>query len=249
MGLVHPFVAYVVCMAAGVVLVSRVDLPPAAHLGGARRAVRHEIAEGMRWLWAHAPVRTLALTITAFNITFGATMAVYVLYARDRLGVGEVGFGLFLSAVAVGGLVGSTIYARLERRFDLGTLMRAGLIIETLTHLALALTRSPVLACAVMFVFGVHAAVWGTTSTTVRQRAVPSRLLGRVGSVYMLGSAGAIAIGSLVGGGLADVGGVTAPFWFAFVGSAVVTAVMWRMFPLIAHAAVVGPEEVPLPHP
>ncbi|HMJ75761.1 MAG TPA: hypothetical protein VK507_07300, partial [Iamia sp.] len=95
----------------------------------------------------------------------------------------------------------------------------------------------------VMFLFGVHASVWGTTSTTVRQRAVPSRLLGRVGSVYMLGSLGAIAVGTVIGGALADVGGVTAPFWFAFAGSAVVTVVMWRMFPLIAHAAEVGPDE------
>lgn len=242
-GLVHPFVAYVVCMTAGVVLVSRVRMPAGAHIGGERRAVRHEIAEGMRWLWAHAPVRTLALTITAFNITFGAAMAVYVLYARERLGIGDVGFGLLLSTTAVGGIVGAGLYGRLERRFDLGTLMRVGLLVETTTHLALALLRSAWLVGVVMFAFGIHASVWGTTSTTVRQRAVPSRLLGRVGSVYLLGSAGAIAIGTVIGGVLAEVGGLTAPFWFAFLGSAVVTVAMWRMFPLIAHVAEVEPTE------
>jgi MFS family permease len=71
----------------------------------------------------------------------------------------------------------------------------------------------------------------------VRQRAVPSRLLGRVNSVYLLGSIGAIAIGTLLGGALAQRWGVTAPFWFAFIGSAVITVVMWRTFLLIAHAA------------
>ena len=99
------------------------------------------------------------------------------------------------------------------------------------------MTRSPIVAGLVMFVFGVHAAVWGSTSLTVRQRAVPSRLLGRVNSVYLLGSIGAIAIGTLLGGALAQRWGVTAPFWFTFVGSAVITVVMWRTFLLIAHAA------------
>ena len=99
------------------------------------------------------------------------------------------------------------------------------------------MTRSAIVAGLVMFVFGVHAAVWGSTSLTVRQRAVPSRLLGRVTRVYRLGSLGAIALGTLVGGALAQRWGVTAPLWFAFVGSAVITIVMWRTFLLIAHAA------------
>ena len=103
-------------------------------------------------------------------------------------------------------------------------------MIETFTYLALALLRSPILAAAVMFTFGVHAAVWGSTSMTVRQRAVPGHLLGRVNSVYMLGSVGAIAVGTLVGGALAERWGVTAPLWFTFIGSAVITAMMWRTF-------------------
>lgn len=236
LGRVHPFTAYVVFMAAGVVMVTRVRLPDGSERRE-RRSVRHEVAEGMRWLWDHPPVRTLALTITAFNITFGAAIAVNVLYSKERLGVGDVGFGLLLSASAVGGVVGAGVYGRLEARFPLGTLMQAGLVVETLTHLSLALLRSAWLAGAVWFAFGAHAAVWGTTSSTVRQRAVPRRLQGRVGSVYQLGSLGALAIGSVLGGVLADLGGITAPFWFAFAGSAVLLVVLWRQLPLIAHAA------------
>ena len=58
-----------------------------------------------------------------------------------------------------------------DRRISLGNIMRVGLIIETLTHLALAATSSPYVAMPVFFVFGAHAFVWGTTSITVRQRA------------------------------------------------------------------------------
>ena len=69
-----------------------------------------------------------------------------------------------------------------------------------------------------MTLFGIHAVVWGTTSTTVRQRAVPSAYLGRVTSVYMLLNVGGAAIGSILGGLIAQRLGISAPFWFAFSG-------------------------------
>jgi MFS family permease len=243
-GMAVPFGVNALCFLLAAVLISRIS-HQVVEREGAPRAMRHEVAEGLRWLWAHAPVRTLALTITAFNVTFGAAMAVYVLYATERLGLDEFGYGVLMTATAVGGLVGSATYRWLEQRYSLATLMRIGLVIETLTHLGLALTREPVLAAAIMVVFGVHAVVWGTTSTTVRQRAVPSRLLGRVTSVYLLGGVGGLALGSLLGGVIAQRWGVVAPYWFGFVGSALLTLVMWRSFLHIAHAAEVGPEDEP----
>ena len=42
-----------------------------------------------------------------------------------------VGFGLLTTATAVGGVIGTVSYARLERRFSLADIMRVGLLIET----------------------------------------------------------------------------------------------------------------------
>ena len=103
----------------------------------------------------------------------------------------------------------------------------------------------PLVAGAVMVVFGVHAVVWGTTSTTVRHRAVPAALLGRVTSVYMIGSVGAIALGTLLGGVIGQRWGVLGPIWFAFVGSALTTAWIWKSLTNVAHAAEV--EAAPAP--
>ena len=86
-------------------------------------------------------------------------------------------------------------YGWLERHVRLGVIMRGGLIIETLTHLALALTRWAWFALIVFVIFGAHAFIWGTTSTSVRQRAVPAQFQGRVGSVYLTGVVGGIVIG------------------------------------------------------
>jgi MFS family permease len=234
-GMALPFVTETVCVLAGVLLLTRVRLP--AHgTRGEHGRVRDDIREGWRWLWAHAAVRTLAITIFTFNVTFGAAWSVLVLYSRDRLGMGELGFGLITTAMAAGGLIGVLCYGWLERNVRLGVIMRGGLIIETLTHLALALTRWAWFALIVFTIFGAHAFVWGTVSASVRQRAVPENFQGRVGSVYLTGVTGGLVIGAALGGVVASVWGITAPFWFAFAGSALILALIWRSLLQIAHA-------------
>jgi predicted MFS family arabinose efflux permease len=199
------------------------------------QGVLRDIAEGIRWLAKHPAMRTLVITIVAFNVTYGAAWSVLVLYVRDQLGMGEIGYGIVTAAAAVGGILGTVGYDALTRRFSLGNLMRAGLIIETLTHLSLALTRTPLIALAIFFVFGAHAFVWGTTATTIRQRAVPDELYGRVSGVYRVGIFGGLVVGAPIGGFLARTFGIAAPFWFGFVGSAILVALLWREFSLIAH--------------
>ena len=234
-GMVWPFAAQATVVALGAVLVSRVMLPPHGRGGAANTHLRHDISEGFRWVVRHPAVRTLVLTIFTFNITFGAAWSVLVLYAQRRLGLGDVGFGLLTTVGAVGGLAGSVCYGWITRRVSLGNLMRIGLIIETFTHLGLALARSAWVALPIFFVFGAHAFVWGTTSITVRQRAVPSELQGRVGSVNAVGVFGGLVVGSGIGGVLAERWGVAAPFWFAFAGSAVFVVLIWRQLAHIAH--------------
>lgn len=241
-GMAWPFAAQAVMVLLGAVLITRLTLPPHRRDPETVTAVRADIVEGFRWVLHHPAVRTLVLTIFIFNITFGAAWSVLVLYATQRLGLGAVGFGLLTTVSACGGLLATLAYGWITRHVSLGDLMRIGLVFETLTHLVLALTTVPWVAMVVFFGFGAHAFVWGTTSITVRQRAVPTELQGRVGSVNLVGVFGGLVLGSAVGGVLAQHYGVTAPFWFAFAGSAVFVVLIWRQLAHIAHAdAAPGP--------
>jgi MFS family permease len=230
-----PVLTQAVCVGLGAVLVSRMRLP--ARTGPVQRShVVRDVVEAARWTWHHPPVRTLTLAIVTFNVTFGAAWSVLVLWSAQRLGLGPVGFGLLSTVSALGGVVGTFGYDWLERHVGLARLMRIGLVIETFTHLGLALATQPWLAMAIMFVFGAHAFVWGTTSQTIRMRAVPLELQGRVGSLYAVGVFGGIVVGQAVGGVVARVWGVTGPFWFGFVGSAVILALIWRQLRHVTHA-------------
>jgi MFS family permease len=229
-----PFIGEAVLVAAGAVMILRIA-PPAPPPVAVANRVWTEVLDGCRWVAHHPGVRTLVLTIFIFNITFGAAWSVLVLYAEERLHLGAVGFGILTTASAVGGLAGNLGYGWLIRRVSLGNIMRVGLIIETLTHLSLALTTSPAVAVAVMVIFGAHAFVWGSTSVTVRQRAVPESLQGRVSSVNGIGVYGGLVIGAALAGPIAGHFGVTGPFWFAFAGSGVFVVLMWNQLAHITH--------------
>ena len=232
-GMAWPFLTQSICVALGALLVAQMRLPAIRRREDSRIAL--DVVEAFRWTWGNAAVRTLTLAIVTFNVTFGAAWSVLVLYATQRLGLGAVGFGLLTTVTALGGLAGTAVYDWLERRASLADIMRVGLVTETFTHLGLALTTTSWVALAIMFVFGAHAFIWGTTSRTVRMRAVPTELQGRVGSLYAIGVFGGILAGQAIGGVVAQIWGVAAPFWFAFIGSAIILTLIWRQLGHIAH--------------
>jgi len=65
---------------------------------------------------------------------------------------------------------------------------------------------------------------------------VPDALLGRVTGVYTVAMFAGIVVGAPIGGWLAQTFGIMAPFWFGFVGSALLVVILWRQFDLIVHA-------------
>ncbi|GAA3806328.1 MFS transporter [Nocardioides panacisoli] len=235
-GLAVPFGVQIGCVLLAVVLVARIELLAGPVRGEVATHVRRDIVDGVKWLLGHPPIRTLALVIFAFNITWASAWSVLVLYSLDVLHMGPVGYGLLTTAGAVGSLVSTPWYGWLERHVSLATLMRVCLLLEVLMHLGFALTTAPWVALLIMFGFGAYAFVWGTLSQAVRQRAVPTEFQGRVGSVYGVGVFGGMVLGSGLGGLIAATWGVTAPFWVGFVGSGITLALVWRQLAHIAHA-------------
>lgn len=242
-GRAWPFLVQALCVVLAIILISRISatpVPPRAEQE-ARRPVRVDIAEGMRWLWQNPPIRTLVLTILAFNITWAAPWGVLVLYATEYLGMGPIGFGALTTASAVGGMIGVMSFGWLERHVSFATLMRVCLSLEVLMHLAFALTTTGWVAMIIMFGFGMYAFVWGTISNTVRQRLVPQELQGRIASVNMVGVYGGMLLGQALGGVIAQLWGLTAPWWFAFGGSAITLVLVWRQLKHIAAARPASP--------
>src|SRR6266542_3143773 len=107
--------------------------------GGAPANLRAEIAEGLRFLLAHRVLRTLAGMVGAFALVYMAGVAILVLFAQQELGLGSVGFGLLLAALAVGGLPGNLLAAAVGQRLRAGTLLIGGVLVEAVAWLAVGL--------------------------------------------------------------------------------------------------------------
>jgi len=225
-GAALPFGLHAVACGVAALVVLRV--PARAHPPRPHSTLRADVRAGLRWLWRHPGLRILATCIFVMNLAGGGAFAIWVLYGKQHLGLTDTQYGLFVATGAAGGLVGAWTYGRLEKHLGQTTLLRAGLVVEALTYLALAATSDPWVAGATMAVFGVHALVWGAVATTARQRATPTELLGRVGSVYQLASVTGSALGALLGGFLAARFGLLAPFWVAFALVAVMIVLAWR---------------------
>ena len=197
---------------------------------GALRSVRAEIAEGFRWLMDQRLLRTMAILIGLLNVTLTAATAVLVLLARERLGLGSVGYGLLFTCLAAGGILGSVIGDRLIGWVTATWTIRIGLLIEAGMHLALATSRNAYFIGFALFAFGVHGALWTIVGASLRQRLTPPEMLGRVGSTTLFVAAGGNCVGALLGGVIASSFGITAPYWIGFVVAVIVSAATWRVF-------------------
>lgn len=231
-----PFGLNAASFLASAVLIAMLRTVPPPPPPAGRRSLAADISAGLRFVWGHRLLRSLAITMAFGNLVFCAAFAIFVLYSRSVLGLSSIGYGVLLTAFAVGGLAGTLVAPWLLRVAGATTLLRIGLLIEVVLHATLAATRNSWLAASVIVIFSVHAVVWGIVVTTIRQRVVPSALYGRATSVYALIDVSGAALGSLLGGLLAQGFGLLSTYWTAAAAMTVIAVAAWR--PLGAATAV-----------
>ncbi|GAB3882094.1 MFS transporter [Kibdelosporangium lantanae] len=177
-----------------------------------RRRLRTDIADGLRFV-THDPVRRVLLCFGAVSnlalTGFNTVLAVYLVRVLDA-GSGLVGV-VFMFAGA-GGVVGSLAAGWVAGR--LGT-ARAMVACQAVAMPATLL--SPVAGVGLVMV-GVFATGMGVTASNViqgtfRQRYCPPELFGRITAAGSVINYGAIPLGSVLGGVLADVLGSRTGLW------------------------------------
>ena len=203
--------------AAALILALRGEFRPERPEGAPPTTLVAEIGEGLRWLWNHGLIRTLAIMLGVFNMTFAATEAIFVLFAQDVLGLGSFGYGVLLTSGAVGGLIGSLTADKIIAWFGSGGALQAAVVISAVVLAVVPLSESAFVVWAVFLLVGITVVVWNVITVSFRQAVVPEDIFGRVNSVYRLLGWGGISVGALLGGFLARSFGLTAPFWFAAV--------------------------------
>lgn len=179
---------------------------------------RRQMRTGVRWLWRHRLLRNMAVALGLTNFAFAMAESTFVLFARVELGISEPGFGLLIAIVGAGsivaGLAGGWLVGRVGRRFA----VLAASFTPVVTMAAIGTLPVTWWVVLMTTVQAAMVTVWSIIAVTLRQQMVPDHLFGRVNSVFRWVSWGAMPIGAALGGVVAQVVGLRAPY---FVGAAV----------------------------
>ncbi|GIG86263.1 MFS transporter [Plantactinospora endophytica] len=182
---------------------------------GSRPPLLVDLGRGARWLLSNPRLAAVTCSGAAVCFADSAWWSVLVVYSNDVLGLPEAGFGLLLTAGAVGGTVGALGAERLAGRLTPHVVLAAAALLCGLPAVAIALGGSLPVTAVMLAVSSGGFAVWSVVALSTRQREAPPEILGRVTGTHRLVLFGSGMVGALVGGVLADSVAITAPFYLA----------------------------------
>jgi hypothetical protein len=201
----------------------------AAKDGGALARTAAEVREGIAFLWREPLVR--ALTLLGFGVSFcgGCVTGLLVVYAVEGLGLAadDGRIGLLFTAAAVGSLAAALALPRLSRRFPGPTLSLAGLQLDVLLVLAVALAPTLPVALALLAAQSAAHVLVVLNGITLRQLATPDELQARVNTTARMIAWGGTPFGAVVGGLVAESAGVRVAFLAAAGGVGISAAAAW----------------------
>ena len=214
-------------------LIRRPETPPTPHdsAHGPRPGMRHEMAEGLRYVVGHPYLRNIAACTATSNLFGNIANAVLLVFAVRELGMTAEAIGLAFSIGATGALLGALLANRISSRLGVGPTIiifaaMAGPALLPLT-LAPAGTATPVLVAFVAiygFFGGLSAVVYNVAQVSLRQAITPTRMQGRMNATMRWFVWGTIPIGGVLGGVLGSVLGVRAAMLIGIAGTTLAVA-------------------------
>jgi MFS family permease len=198
---------------------------------GPAPSVHADIRAGLGFLWGNRVLRTMALTLTVMCACWGAWLALIPLAATRSMGADDGRYGMLMSALGLGGVVGALTVTPVNRLLGRKWAMFADLA-GTLVLVATPwLTSSIALNTGAAFLGGMGGVLWSVNSRTIGQTLVPDALLGRYTAALRMFSWGALPLGSALAGVLAQWAGLSAAFAVFALAAAAVIVPFFRLMP------------------
>jgi MFS family permease len=191
--------------------------------------LRHDIAEGLRFVFGNTLLRAIAATTATSNFFSGVAAAVEVVFLVREVHATPGVIGLLFTMGGVGGVLGAFAAGPLARRFGgaratvIGILGNVGGLLVPLTMPGPLL----VLFGAGLFFVSFSAVVYNVNQVSFRQRLCPDRLLGRMNASMRFVVWGVLPLGGLLGGVLGSLFGLRPTLWVGYVGEAL--ACIWLL--------------------
>ena len=165
--------------------------------------MRTQIAEGLRFVLASAFLRDSVLVVAGMNLVFNGLFLALVVRAQD-LGASPAQIGLMLGVYGAGALLGALAAPWLHRRLP-GRLILVSIAWAWAVLLAVqSVMPTPLWLGVVAGLIALPGPAFNVVFAAYVYRVTPDELMARVRSVIKLVAWGAIPVGSLLGGVLAE---------------------------------------------
>lgn len=211
-----PFAVDAVSFAVAAVLVLTLNgnfRPRSRPASKAWATLRRDTAEGVRRLRRHRLLRRLCLASGITGLVGGGLIAILVLYARQALGLGNLGFALLVASFALGGVAGAISTPRLTARFGAPRVLELTAVVMAVATAAAGAATSGPAAGLCIAAYGAASLAWNVTAVSLRQSLVPAELLGRVSTAYQMVVGSGTALGAAAAGFAAHSFGLRTPFY------------------------------------
>jgi MFS family permease len=184
------------------------------------------LVAGLRWLWRHRMLRTLAAMVAASNVGMMLSQGVFAKYAVDELGLSTSSFAILLAMTAIGAATGGLLGHRVVAALGMRSAVVLPYLVFGVGDIVLGVSPVAWLSGIACFVLGAAITIWNVVTMTLRQRLIPPELFGRVNGAFQWLAATACAASMVLGGVLAHATTVRMPY---FVGGAItlVTAALF----------------------
>jgi hypothetical protein len=179
--------------------------------GGRPRRIRDDLTAGARFILRTPLVAAVVSTITINNFSRNIALAIAILYLVESAGMEPAAVAVVFGVGNSGFIVGALIARRVTASIGMGLTMQLGVGLFGPSMLLFALAPvglAGVAFTAMLFAHGLGIAIHNVNQVTVRQVLTPDLLLARAQSVIRLLGFGAIPVGTLVGGMIAELAGL-----------------------------------------
>lgn len=183
-----------------------IRLPPEERAPAGRPL--HALGEAFTFVRTHRLTWVLMRVVAVFSLLGIPVLTLLPVLARDVLGLNAGGYGVLMTCVGVGAMLGALSIAAAGPRLKQHRALAVSSLAFPALLILVSLSRTEVVTGILLFCVGACMVVNSAVINAMLQAASPDALRGRVISVYVAVFIGTSPIGSFVSGVIARVWGV-----------------------------------------
>ena len=197
-----------------------------------------QVSEGLRWVYNHQYLKTLALNTHVWFFFHSMTITVIVTFVLIELQYSSFVLGFIIAALGLGALIGTSLSSKVGEKWGVGRTMTLARALYFPAIILIALTPATqqdelqFSALAVIItgqlLYGFAMGLEGPVEMGYRQSITPMHLQGRMNATMRSINRSMVVIGAPISGAIADFIGFREALWIAGIGLAIVA--IWFAF-------------------